>query len=98
MQSTDRRTFVGGPRIFSDTYNLCPPPPIRMEDKIFSVSVRCTSTVEFIKHYSSCNMLLPHSFETSNIANFQMFDSERSENNTEWPASAPLHIPYLSVS
>jgi hypothetical protein len=36
MQSTDRRTFVGGHRIFSDTYNLCPPPPLEWRIK-FSV-------------------------------------------------------------
>jgi hypothetical protein len=41
------------------------------------------NTVEFIQHYSSCNMVRPYCLETSNVANIQILDSVRSENNTE---------------
>ena len=96
MQTTARRTFVGGPRIFSDTKRM-PPSPIKMEDKIFSGSVSFTNTVEFIQHYSSCNMLRPHCLQTSNVAHIKMLDSVRSDNNTERTAPPAPRTLFKSV-
>jgi len=42
------------------------------------------NTVEFIQHYSSCNMVRPYCLETSNVAIIPVLDSVRSENNKEW--------------
>jgi hypothetical protein len=60
--------------------------PIRMEENNFSDLVSFTSIFKFIAHYLSSNVLRAYCLKTFYVGNFQMFDSVRSEKNTEWQA------------